>query len=191
MSEHEQFKTLLEYLLEAFADESDGKIELDLQAVARGSASFREELCSAGFGVTEIYQAHLLRFKDVVLRDPSSPHYLLKSATQAIARYLRCFEVTPNGPDALKYTMGLGYALSTFLEPMAEQQQVAALSRMRTLRVMRDLSAAEREDGTALSATMMKKLQRMWCQGSAEGRNAFGIYGTYMIFKSWSMPGVG
>ena len=112
----------------------------------------------------------------------------IKTSTRGlIEQYVTYFDIRPDGLDILKYALAFGMALSLYFKRDGERHVLSALARMRTLRVMRSAASATRPDQAAPAKVMVEKLQKIWKE--EEHERLTGLYGTYMLFKTWSLPG--
>ncbi|WP_431263509.1 hypothetical protein ACQ859_26695 [Roseateles chitinivorans] len=184
-SETSEFCRLIFVLGNAFADPVP--LALDFHALnAHTSISNADDAGAAGT-LTELYMAGVMGFTKDALITEASPHYKLASTWGLIEHYLEYFEIPPNGPDVLKCALAFGMALSLYFKKDGERHVLSALARMRTLRVMRSAASAARPDQAAPAKVMVEKLQKIWKE--EEHERLTGLFGTYMLFKTWSLPG--
>jgi len=169
----------------SFADPNP--LDLDFRALDPRTSIASAHDAGVGGGLSELYVAGVLGFTRDVLINERSPHYRLASTHGLIDQYLEFFEITPDGPDLLKYALAFGTALSLYFKSDGERHVLSALARMRTLRVMRSAASATRPDQAAPAKVMIEKLQKIWKE--EEHERLTGLYGTYMLFKTWSLPG--
>jgi hypothetical protein len=179
------FCRLMYMLANSFADPEP--LDLDFRALNSRSSVFNAEDAGAGGTLPELYVAGVLGFTREVLTNEASPHYMLASTEGLVLHYLEFFEVVSDGLDLLKYSLAFGAALSRYFKNDSERHILSALARMRTLRVMCSAASDLRPDQAAPAAVMVAKLQKAWKE--EEHERLTGLFGTYMLFKTWSLPG--
>lgn len=143
-----------------------------------------QEYKGPGPSLPYLYHANVKGFAGEVL-SPESKYYLLGGMLYEVNAYLQYFDVRPNGPDILKHALGFGLALHSYLEEAGERHIIRALVLMRTIRVMNALAALNRADGTAPPMVMVRKIMKVW--RNDHHVKMLGSYGTYMMFKTWSL----
>ncbi|WP_431260874.1 hypothetical protein ACQ86G_12645 [Roseateles chitinivorans] len=185
VAETSDFCRLMYMLANSFADPEP--LDLDFRALNSRSSIFNADDAGAGGALPELYVAGVLGFTRDVLTNEANPHYMLASTEGLVRHYVEFFEVVPDGLDLLKYSLAFGVALSMYFKNDSERHILSALARMRTLRVMCSAASDLRPDQAAPAAVMVAKLQKAWKE--EEHERLTGLYGTYMLFKTWSLPG--
>lgn len=179
------FCRLMHTLGFSFADPTP--LDLDFRALNSRSSIFNAEDAGAAGTLTELYMAGVMGFTKDALINEASPHYRLASTRGLIEQYLNYFDIPSDGLDVLKYSLAFGMALSLHFKTNGERHVLSALARMRTLRVMRTAASVARPDQAAPAKVMVEKLQKIWKE--EEHERLTGLFGTYMLFKTWSLPG--
>jgi hypothetical protein len=184
-SEASDFCRLIFILGNAFADPMP--LALDFRALNAHTSIVNADDAGAAGTLTELYMAGVMGFTKDALLTETSPHYKLASTWGLIEHYLEYFGIAPDGLDVLKCTLAFGMALSLYFKNDGERHILSALARMRTLRVMRCAASEARPDQAAPAKVMVEKLQKIWKE--EEHERLTGLFGTYMLFKTWSLPG--
>lgn len=178
-----QFQQLLQGIVTDFADPQPLVLEFDF--LEPGRDLFDPDFIGAGATVPELYAANMKGFVDEVLGSAGSPYYHLANMAAEVATYLKRFDVIPHGPDIMKYTLAFGVAFERYMREKGERPLMWQFARMRTLRLMRGAAASCRADGAAAPVVMVRKVMRSWKE--EQTHRDLGAYGTYMIFKAWSL----
>lgn len=177
------FLVLLQVLIQAFGDPS--LVEKDFQALYPDKDMNDQEFRGAGPTLPELYVADLSGFADEILSKQNGEYYLLNCASDSVNGYLKYFDVKAKGPDALKHAMQFGFYFERYLAKVAERPIIAALARMRMIRVLHALSGQHRQDLRSPPIVMVRKILKVWKNENQE--QLLGWYGTYMLFKTWSL----
>lgn len=180
----EAFSQLLSLIASGFADPVP--IEADFQVLYPGRDWRDPDFIGAGATLHELYMANVEGFVTEVVDRQDSRFYQLQSISRAVNRYLQQFDVQPCGPDLLKYTLGFGLCFDAYMADRAERPIVRMLGRMRTIRLMNAAAGLTRSDQQGPPVVMVRKVLRIW--QDVDGRDGLlGRYGTYMVFKTWSL----
>lgn len=178
------FAQMLQLIGTSFAD--PGPIEADFQVLYPGRDWRDPDFIGAGATLHELYLANVEGFATEVLENKGGRFYELKGISRSVTKYMVRFDVKPNGPDLLKYTLGFGLCFDAYMTQQAERTIIRMLGRMRTIRLMNATSALARTDGKPPPDVMVRKLLNVW--KDLDGREELvGKYGTYLTFKTWSL----
>jgi len=182
LSPNQQNFLMLKKLGVAFLDWK--QLLQDFDALYKGRDIDDPEFAGVGVGLVDLYQADVESFCKAI-EDPHSEFFLLRNAVGRVDDYLKYFDVTPNGPDVLKYALAFGCALEKYLEHHGQRPMIGALVRMRTLHILRVLSGLHCPRKVVPPRVMFDKIRKVWRHGDED--KLLGLHGTYMVFKTWSL----
>lgn len=180
------FGELLAIIVENFADAKSTRQDFD--CIYPGKDIDDQEYIGAGLALPVLYQAGVEGFIQKVLNDQGSPYYRLRAISSQITKYMNYFDDRPDGPDLMKYFLGFGLCLDHYLKSGADRPIVRMLARMRTVRMLHVIAAMSRPDGLEPPSVMTRKLLRIW-QELDNDTALMGKYGTYLVYKTWSLGG--
>ena len=170
-------------IVSSFADSAD--VERCYRIACPNRAIDDQEVVGITYPLEELVLRNLEAYSKEVLSNPSSPHYMLKDVIPFIEKYMTWFDVTPSGPDLLKYTLAFGLGLEAYTKKTAERPIVTKIVQIQTVRRVRTVAGLARADQVPPPATMAKKILKVW---NEERRGELlGQYGTYVAFKTWSL----
>ncbi|MFL9942913.1 hypothetical protein [Paraburkholderia graminis] len=132
----------------------------------------------------ELMVSHVRAFFNEA-KNPDSRHHMFKSVTAHVGDYLTKFDVKPNGPDVFKFICGFAYELERFSSRLGERHLVTAMIRVNTVRMLRNAAEMKHPQHAQIPDVMLRKLFNVWKED--EQAQLLGRYGTYMLFKTWSL----
>lgn len=144
-----------------------------------------QEIVGNNVPLAELVAANVGAYASEVLCNTQSKHYMLRDMNPVIQTYLRTFDVIANGPDLLKYTLAFGMGLEEYTKKKGERPIVTKIIRVQTLRRLRTVAGITRADRIPPPVVMARKIFKVW--NDDRQVDILGLYGTYMVFKTWSL----